>query len=97
MILRAVSHEAALFFGGYVSSFSSSRSAWEKVMMPSLPYFRRNPVSARFQDFSAGNAESFQILAESARFQISSAISAEERPLSFGNAECRNWIIGIKY
>ena len=28
---------------------------------------------------------------------LNSAISAEERPLSFGNAECRNGIIGIKY
>ena len=65
-------------------------------MIPGLPDFRRNPVSARFQDFSAEIAESFQILAESARFQISSAISAEERPLSFGNAECRNGIFGIK-
>jgi len=50
------------------------------------------PGSARFYDFSAEIAERSLIIAESARFQISSAISAEERPLSFGNAECRNGI-----
>ena len=54
-------------------------------MVPGLPDFRRNHVSARFQDFSAEIAESFQILAESARFRIFSAFSAEDLPFFCGN------------